>query len=122
MSLGKYTLNDQGEPVLEPDLMTWANWYETSSKQRRILYDIIGGKFVSTIFLGLDFGAPGSNFPVLWETVVGRLSDRNKLVKMEVWIDHRRHISRWDAENYHKGKVKLLQLLKEREVKEINQS
>jgi hypothetical protein len=51
-----------GEPVSEPDLLTWARWFETADR-RVAVYS------VSTVFLGLDHGfGPGP--PVLWETMV----------------------------------------------------
>jgi hypothetical protein len=70
---GRYTLDDDGNPVAEPDLFRWARWYETAERQvaRDVLAD---GHTISTVFLGLDHSfarllddrAP----PVLWETMV----------------------------------------------------
>ena len=70
---GKYILNDAGEPVLEPDLMTWAQWFEDADRVIETTLisdpDSLDPITVSTIFLGLDlsFGDPGG--PVLWETM-----------------------------------------------------
>ncbi len=64
----RYILNKHGEPVPEPDLMTWGKWLE-SSKMRVVKQEKIWPAMVSTVFLGLDhrFG-PGT--PILWESMV----------------------------------------------------
>jgi hypothetical protein len=47
-----------GEPVSEPDLLTWARWFETAD--RRVAVTEVGVYSVSTVFLGLDHGfGPG---------------------------------------------------------------
>lgn len=53
----RYILDEQGQPVEEPDLMTWADWMER------------GDVSVSTLFLGLDHSFGGGP-PVLWETMI----------------------------------------------------
>lgn len=63
---GKYTLIGQ-TPVLEPDLLTWARWYETAD--RRVAEDVIGRARVSTVFLGLDHQY-GVGPPILFETMI----------------------------------------------------
>ncbi len=70
---GKYILKD-GEPVLCEDLMTWANWFETSLEERQISQTRIGVVNVSTFFLSI---APSSVYPendeeppYLFETLV----------------------------------------------------
>ena len=68
MSLGKYKLDAQGEPIPEPDLMTWAEWIETADRQ--VARDRIGNVEVSTVFLGLDHNYSGRGDPILWETMV----------------------------------------------------
>ena len=72
-----YVLDESGEPVPEPDLLTAARWFETANRQlAEDLVELPTGTFrVSTVFLGLDhrgWGDPGP--PVLWETMVFRLS------------------------------------------------
>jgi hypothetical protein len=54
-------------PVLEPDLLTWAAWFETDD--RIVAQDDAGASVVSTVFLGLDHGS-GSGPPLLFETMV----------------------------------------------------
>lgn len=66
---GYYTLNEQGEPVYEPDLMTWARWFEANFLKRRVAWTEVGPYKVSTVFLGIDH-AFGSEVPILWEAMV----------------------------------------------------
>jgi hypothetical protein len=68
MSLGKYKLDARGEPIPEPDLMKWADWFETAD--RRVAKDYVGEVKVSTVFLGLDHNFSGGGNPILWETMV----------------------------------------------------
>jgi hypothetical protein len=70
MMTDKYILNGQGDPVPEPDLMRWGEWFECSGEQRRIaLTQIAEGISVSTVFLALDHSF-GCGPPVLWETMI----------------------------------------------------
>lgn len=78
MTDGKYILNDKGEPVLETDLVTWANWFETSGPQRRVGFDKIGDHEISTVFLGMDHGF-GDDVPILYETMVFRPVTREEI-------------------------------------------
>lgn len=65
--IDRYILIGQS-PVPEPDLMTWARWFETAD--RIVVQTPIPGGRVSTVFLGLDhsFGMGGQ--PVLFETMI----------------------------------------------------
>ncbi len=69
-----YVLDEDGNPQKEPDLLTWARWFETETNRVVAVY-AHDDFMVSTVFLGLDhnFGVAGG--PVLWETMVfgGRL-------------------------------------------------
>ena len=66
--MGNYILNDDGEPVAEPDVIKWAHWFETA--ERHVGKTQFGDVLVSTVFLGTDhnFGEPGP--PILWETMI----------------------------------------------------
>ena len=74
MTNGKYILNKRGEPVLEPDLYTWGEWFEGHVQARRVARTEIGPYLISTVFLGLDHGCGSDNIPILWETMVFKLS------------------------------------------------
>lgn len=65
---GRYILNENGQPVAEPDLYKWGSWFE---KRDRILkQEWIGRCWVSTVFLGLDHNYSEEGPPILWETMV----------------------------------------------------
>ncbi|MEI6177668.1 MAG: hypothetical protein WCS43_12315 [Verrucomicrobiota bacterium] len=53
----KYTLNENGTPVHEPDLKKWASWFQTAD--RKVALETIGETKVSTVFLGLDHNFTG---------------------------------------------------------------
>lgn len=63
----KYILKDK-VAVLEPDLLTWAKWFE-STENRIVRKCQIGDSEVSTVFLGIDH-AFGGGQPLLFETMV----------------------------------------------------
>jgi hypothetical protein len=73
--MDKYILDEHGNPKLEPDLVTWATWYEENGDKRRVAFTEVGEAKVSTVFLGLDHNWSGGA-PVLWETLIygGRFS------------------------------------------------
>lgn len=64
-----YILVD-GRPVAEPDILKWAQWFE--SADRHLAKDTFGEGdarvTVSTVFLGTDHNYGGGP-PVLWETM-----------------------------------------------------
>lgn len=66
-----YTLNSQGEPIEEPDILRWAEWLSTGERtiaNTQITDDIR----VSTIFLSIDYGfsLDDNHPPILWETMI----------------------------------------------------
>ena len=63
----KYILDEHGSPVPEPDLMKWAQWFETAN--RHLARDVIGDVTVSTVFLGINHRF-GEGEPLLFETMV----------------------------------------------------
>jgi hypothetical protein len=66
MTSGKYILVDR-VPVIEGDLLTWAEWLETADLT--VATTEVGSRLVMTVFLGVDFSfAEGP--PLLFETVV----------------------------------------------------
>ena len=63
---GRYVL-DGRRPVAEPDLITWATWFETADRiVARTEHELFQ---VSTVFLGLDHSF-GRGPPLLFETLV----------------------------------------------------
>lgn len=65
----RYILDAEGNPIPEPDLLKWAQWYE-KSHNRHVAEDWVGNLRVSTIFLGLDHSFFAGAKPVLWETMI----------------------------------------------------
>lgn len=63
---------DGKTPVPEPDLMKWAQWFESAN--RHVANDEVGPIRVSTVFLGLDHSFRdiygGDREPILWETMI----------------------------------------------------
>ncbi len=57
-------------PVIEPDLMTWARWFETAD--RVVMRTEIPGGVISTVFLGLDHNFRDVGPPLLFETMIFR--------------------------------------------------
>jgi hypothetical protein len=47
-----YILNEAGQPVPEPDVLAWGNWYH--ARGHHVAEDVIGDIRVSTIFKGVD--------------------------------------------------------------------
>jgi len=63
----KYILDGNGNPVVEPDLIKWASWFETADRVvKQTAFDNVR---VSTVFLGLNH-AFADGPPVLRETMV----------------------------------------------------
>lgn len=96
--LGLYILDDDGNPVEEPDVLKWGEWLGTHSKH--VAYDELpGGYRVSTVFLGVDHKysrALGGGPPVLFETMAFKGDDAIN----EDWAQ-RRYTARWRAEEGH---------------------
>ena len=67
--MSNYVLKD-GKPVIEPNILKWAKWFESSDEERVLRKDKIDGDVeVSTVFLGLDRSF-GDGPPVLWQTMI----------------------------------------------------
>jgi hypothetical protein len=67
MSTRKYILDEHGEPVLEPDLFKWADWFE-SNAPCKVKWTDVNGVTISTVFLALDHTFTMEGPPILWET------------------------------------------------------
>lgn len=63
----RYILDDAGNPVPAPNLMTWSAQFRNPNR----IIDVtrIGGVRVSTVFLGLDHSF-GHGPPLLFETMI----------------------------------------------------
>jgi hypothetical protein len=65
-----YILDERGEPIVEPDLMKWAKWFQVSNDKRLVKLEKVADGEVSTVFLGIDHNFSGAGEPVLWETMI----------------------------------------------------
>jgi hypothetical protein len=75
-----YVLDNQGNPIAEPDVLAWAMWFQENNSRRQVARDELpSGTVVSTVFLGINhnFG-PGA--PLLFETMVfgGRFDEEQE--------------------------------------------
>lgn len=105
--MSKYILDEQGNPVQEPDVLKWATWMESTYGEgiptRRVAYTKINDKVeIFTSFLGIDHQW-GSGPPLLYETMVFCLDDDEE--EME------RYSTREEAI---KGHERMVQRMKER--------
>ena len=64
----KYILDGQ-TPVVEPDLLKWAAWFE-KFPNRVVAKTWVGSSEVSTVFLAFDHNFHGEGPPVLFETMI----------------------------------------------------
>lgn len=63
----KYILDENNNPIPEPDLMKWGKWLQTA--KRHVADDEANDVRVSTVFLGLDHSF-GQGPPILYETMI----------------------------------------------------
>jgi hypothetical protein len=78
-----YILDENNNPVLEPDLLKWADWFETSGDKRTVEFTKIGDNIaVSTVFLSIDhsFGGP---VPILYETLCFQSRDSQDIIELD---------------------------------------
>ena len=92
-----YILDENREPVLEPDLFKWGRWLETAN--RKIGDSTVGDAQISTVFLGLDHGFSGGD-PILFETMIfgGRHDEYQE-----------RYTTREDALKGHRAAVQMVE-------------
>lgn len=64
----RYILDAHGNPVEEPDILKWSEWFEKTD--RHIADDMVGEIRVSTVFLGTDHSFLDTETPVLYETMI----------------------------------------------------
>jgi hypothetical protein len=95
MSDMDYILDENDNPIREPDLKKWAAWRQKN--KRHVAEDWLPGDVhVSTVFLGLDHNFLGDGPPVLWETMIfggehDQYQDRYS-TKEDAIVGHRRAV------------------------------
>lgn len=65
---GNYILDDGGNPVVEPNLLKWAKWFEENDRSLAVHH--VGEVMISTVFLGIDHNFYGKGPPLLYETMI----------------------------------------------------
>lgn len=76
----KWILNDNNEPVQEPDLLKWGQWFQHNRERRIIKQEETKFYYVSTVFLALDHNWQGGP-PILFETMT---FEREHVIKPEM--------------------------------------
>lgn len=67
--MNKYILDDNNNPILEPDLLKWGLWFEKGNHV--VAQDDFDDVKVSTVFLGSDHSfSREPHSPILWETMI----------------------------------------------------
>lgn len=86
-------------PVPEPDVLKWADWFETAD--RVVFRTEMASALISTVFLGLDHRHFGDGPPILFETMI--FSDGGEVVDMwrcSTWLEaeaqHQRAVEEWE--------------------------
>lgn len=67
-----YILDDDGNPVPEPDMLKAAHWFESAGnngKRTLALTEISKDHYLSTVFLSLDHNHWGEGDPILYESM-----------------------------------------------------
>lgn len=66
----KHYILDENKNLVEVDLMTWANFFESFENRKVAQETLEDGTFVSTVFLGLDHNFSDNGPPLIFETMV----------------------------------------------------
>lgn len=67
--VGQYTLDEKGNPVKCTDIRQWEKFLQ--SKRKIIEQTVVAnGRWISTVFLGLDHNFYDAGDPILFETMV----------------------------------------------------
>lgn len=95
---GKYILDEQGNPIEEPDVLKWGEWFETSNARRRVADTKSGSVRVSTVFMALDHSF-GGEVPVLYESMVwvdGKDVEQERYeTKLQALMGHQKLVAIW---------------------------
>lgn len=81
---GRYVLIGQ-TPVPEPNLLAWAEWFETAD--RVVFQTEVRGGLVSTVFLGIDHNFSDDGPPILFETMVFMDGEASDMRRCSTWLE-----------------------------------
>ena len=96
----KYIFREDGE-IVPCTLMQWAEWIERDRLGRLIDQTEIPGYWISTVFLGIDYGFGGP--PLFFESMVFRKEGEQRGGEAE----QRRYTTAAEARRGHKDLIKL---------------
>lgn len=65
-----YILNENNEPVVATNIEEYRNWRENNSEKKVVKQEEVNGRFISTVFLGLNHNFNVNGPPMLFETMV----------------------------------------------------
>ena len=91
----------KGKKIVPVELLVWAKWLEENRKEKLIKQETLpNGKWVSTVFLGLNHSFSEKGMPLIFETMV--------FPKKGKWgeLDMVRYSTYEGAEEGHKEMVK----------------
>lgn len=114
----QYILDEQGNPVAEPDFIKWARWFEKADKQ--VAETFFGDIRVSTVFLGLPhMNKQSGEETMLYETMVfageailkrlSELAETDDRSIMAMFISALGDEERWDIQKRYATKIEALQ-------------
>lgn len=105
-----YILDENNNPVPEPDAMKWIEWRRANRERARVAFDEVADVCVSTVFLGVGHRHFGEGAPILFETMVFGTGTSN------FYDGQRRYSTRAEAL---KGHAELVAAMKARVTKRL---
>lgn len=71
-----YGLNPDHTICVFDDVIEWGRWWEVTENRRVAETELFDGRWISTVFLGIDHQWHSSGPPILFETMVFPSKDR----------------------------------------------
>ena len=78
-----YYLDENHNPIAEPDILKWAERFE--AMDRRVARTVINDVAISTVFLSVDHNFGGGGRPVLFETMIFGGEHDEEMERHETW-------------------------------------
>jgi hypothetical protein len=65
-----YILDENNNPVPVNDTYEYFSWLDEDETRKVVKQEVVNGKYVSTVFLGMDHNYHNFGSPILFETMV----------------------------------------------------